>query len=63
MDRRQGSPIVNLKGTKNYDPSRPEGALIYKKADDATYTTHKLNKKTGEMEEVTVVRKTNSTKM
>ena len=26
-------------------------------------TTHKLNKKTGKMEEVTVVRKTNSTKM
>lgn len=63
VDKRQGTPKYNIKGKEWYDPSRPEGALIYKKADDATYTTHKLNKKTGEMEEVTVVRKTNSTKM
>lgn len=63
VDKRQGTPKYNIKGKDWYDPSRPEGALIYKKADDATYTTHKLNKKTGEMEEVTVVRKTNSTKM
>lgn len=63
VDKRQGIPKYNIKGKEWYDPSRPEGALIYKKADDATYTTHKLNKKTGEMEEVTVVRKTNSTKM
>lgn len=63
VDKRQGTPNYNIKGKEWYDPSRPEGALIYKKADDATYTTHKLNKKTGEMEEVTVVRKTNSTKM
>lgn len=63
VDKRQGAPKYNIKGKEWYDPSRPEGALIYKKADDATYTTHKLNKKTGEMEEVTVVRKTNSTKM
>lgn len=63
VDKRQGIPKYNIKGKEWYDPSRPEGALIYKKADDATYTTNKLNKKTGEMEEVTVVRKTNSTKM
>lgn len=63
VGKRQGTPKYNIKGKEWYDPSRPEGALIYKKADDATYTTHKLNKKTGEMEEVTVVRKTNSTKM
>lgn len=63
VDKRQGTPKYNIKGKEWYDPSRPEGALIYKKADDATYTTHKLNKKTGETEEVTVVRKTNSTKM
>lgn len=63
VDKRQGTPKYNIKGKEWYDPSRPEGALIYKKADDATYTTHKLNKKTGEMEEVKVVRKTNSTKM
>ena len=50
VDKRQGTPIVNMKGNKDYDPSKPEGALIYKTADDATlykpkYTT---NKKTGE---------------
>lgn len=63
VDKRQGTPKYNIKGKDWYDPSRPEGALIYKKADDASYTTHKLNKKTGEMEEVVVSRKTKSTKM
>jgi hypothetical protein len=33
VPKRQGSAIVNLKGSKDYDPSRPEGALIYKTAD------------------------------
>ncbi len=63
VDKRQGTPKYNIKGKEWYDSSRPEGALIYKKADDATYTTHKFNKKTGEMEEVVVTRKTKSTKM
>ena len=61
--KRQGTPKYNIKGKDWYDPSRPEGALIYKKADDASYTTHKFNKKTGKMEEVVVDRKTKSTKM
>ena len=33
VDKRQGTPKVNIKGTEDYDPSRPEGALIYKTAD------------------------------
>lgn len=63
VDKRQGSPKYNIKGKDWYDPSRPEGALIYRKADDATYITRKLNKKTGEVEEKVNTRKTNSTKM
>ena len=63
VDKRQGSPKVNLKGKEWYDPSRPEGALIYKTADDVEYTVKRVNKKTGE-EIVEVKRKTErSTKM
>lgn len=32
--KRQGSAYTNLEGKKGYDPTRPEGALIYKTADD-----------------------------
>lgn len=32
VDKREGSPYVNIKGAKGYDPSRPEGTLIYKTA-------------------------------
>ena len=31
---------------KSYDPKRPEGALIYKTADDLYYPEHKFNKET-----------------
>ena len=49
VDKRQGSPKVNIKGTKDYDPSKPEGALIWKTADDVEYTRTRVNKKTGEV--------------
>ena len=68
VTKRQGSPIVNMK-TKNgqpnpdYDPTRPEGALIWKKADDATYEKTKVNKKTGEVTTTTVTRTQGSTRM
>lgn len=55
VDKRQGSPKINIPGTSWYDPSRPEGALIYKKADDAEY----FSKKTGKI----VKRTQPSTKM
>lgn len=32
VDKREGSPYINIKGNKGYDPSRPEGALIWKTA-------------------------------
>ena len=68
VTKRQGSPIINMK-TKNgqpnpdYDPTRPEGALIWKKADDATYEKTKVNKKTGEVTTTTVTRTQGSTRM
>jgi DNA-binding CsgD family transcriptional regulator len=48
--KRQGTPSVNTKfkkdGTPNplYDPSKPEGSLIYKIADDVDYTYTKTYK-------------------
>ena len=61
--KRQGTPKINLKGKEWYDPSRPEGSLIYKTADDVEYTVSKTNKKTGITTEVTKYRKQKSTKM
>ena len=63
VDKRQGSPKVNIKGEKWYDPTKPEGALIYKTADDVEYTYSKVNKRTGEVETKTGRRKQQSTKM
>ena len=63
VDKRQGTPRVNLKGKEWYDPSRPEGANIYKTADDLEYTVKKKNPRTGEVTEVTKTRKQQSTKM
>lgn len=61
--KRQGTPKINLKGKEWYDPSRPEGSLIYKEADNATYTVKKTNKRTGEVTEVTKTHMQKSTKM
>lgn len=61
--KRQGTPKINLKGKEWYDPSRPEGSLIYKTADDAQYTITKTNKRTGVVEEITKTRTQKSTKM
>ncbi len=47
VNKRQGNPKVNIKGTKHYDPTKPEGALIYKDADDLYYPIQKRNKDTG----------------
>lgn len=63
VPKRQGTPKINIKGTPDYDPSRPEGALIYKTADDLTYTVTKTNKRTGEVTTVTRERKQQSTRM
>ena len=51
----KGSPHINLKGKPDYDPSKPEGALIYKLDPKATYVDPKTGK--------TVTRTVKSTKM
>lgn len=61
--KRQGTPQINIKGKAWYDPNKPEGSLIYKTADDATYEVKKINKKTGEETIVTKYRTQKSTKM
>lgn len=48
VPKRQGSPTINIKGNKDYNPSRPEGALIYKTADDLYYVDRSFNKTTKE---------------
>lgn len=48
VDKREGSPRVNIKGTEGYDPNRPEGSLIYKTASDKKlYYTQVKNPETG----------------
>lgn len=44
VDKRQGTPRINIKGTPHYDPTRPEGAYLYKTADDLEYQVKKKNK-------------------
>ena len=38
VDKRQGTPKINQKDKPWYDPDRPEGAYLYKTAQDADYT-------------------------
>lgn len=55
VDKRQGSPKVNTKLLSNgkpnpdYDPSKPEGSLIWKTSDDLYYPSRKYDKATGTM--------------
>ena len=55
VPKRQGSPRVNTKLLKNgqpnpdYDPSKPEGSLVYKTADDLYYPVRSYDKATGTM--------------
>lgn len=71
VDKRQGSPRINLKKNADrnkpgdiwYDPSRPEGALLYKTADNLEYTYTRTNKRTGEVTTITKHRHQPSTNM
>lgn len=47
VDKRQGMAYVNQKGKSWYDPDRPEGSLVYKKADDLYYVNGTYDKKAG----------------
>lgn len=46
VTRRQGQPKYNIKGDPDYDPTRPEGALIYKTADHPYYPVRRYDKNT-----------------
>lgn len=63
VDKRQGTPKINQKGKSWYDPSKPEGALIYKTSDDLEYTVTRVDKKTGKVATVVKSRTQKSTKM
>lgn len=63
VPKRQGSPRINLKGKDYYDPSKPEGAYLWKDADDLYYDVTKTNRKTGEKTTVTKMRTQKSTQM
>ena len=63
VDKRQGSPLINQKGKEWYDPSKPEGSIVYKVADDVEYQVSKVNKRTGEVTVTTQRRKQQSTRM
>lgn len=55
VDKRQGSPKVNTKTLSNgkpnpdYDPTKPEGSLVWKTADDLYYPDRSYDKSTGTM--------------
>lgn len=49
VDKRQGSYKINIPGSKDYDPTRPDGAKLWKKADDLYHPDRKYDKKTGLM--------------
>ena len=61
--KRQGTPKINKKGEDWYDPSKPEGSLIYKTADDVAYEVTRTNKRTGQVTTTTKYRMQKSTKM
>ena len=63
VDKRKGSPKINEKGKEWYDPSKPEGSLIWKTDPDAAYEVTKVNKRTGEITTTTKYIKQRSTKM
>lgn len=49
VEKRQGSYKVNMPGKDYYDPTRPDGAKLWKPADDLYYPERSYSKKTGEM--------------
>ena len=49
VNKRQGSYKVNMPGDKDYDPTRPDGAKLWKEADDLYYPDRKYDKSTGVM--------------
>lgn len=50
VDKRQGSYKVNIPGEDYYDPTKPDGAKLWKAADDLYYPDRSYNKNTGKVE-------------
>lgn len=64
VDKRMGQPKVNEKGKEWYDPTKPEGALIYKTVpEDQLYYTKYETKKDGTVKETIEKRTDTITKM
>ena len=63
VTKRKGTPKTNIKGTPYYDPTRPEGALLYKTDPNADYTYTKVNKRTGEVKTIQKQKTQKSTQM
>lgn len=61
--KRQGNPQINVNGKEWYDPSKPEGSLVWKTADDVDYEVTKVNKRTGEITTTVKQRTQKSTQM
>lgn len=61
--KRQGTPKVNVKGKEWYDPTKPEGSLIYQLSDNLEYQVSTTNKRTGEITVKTKKRTQKSTRM
>lgn len=49
VPKRQGTPHINIKGKPDYDPSLPEGALLYKISDDVYKPYTSKSSKTGKV--------------
>ena len=49
VDKRQGSYKVNMPDSKDYDPTRPDGAKLWKAADDLYYPDRNYDKATRTM--------------
>lgn len=61
INKRQGTPKTNIPGKSWYDPSRPEGALIYKEAPEQAFKNVSIDKKTNEKVWTTVYKKAQDT--
>ena len=61
--KRKGSPNINEPGKPWYDPTRPEGALVYKTDPKATYEIETVNPRTGKVTVKTKTSTQKSTKM
>lgn len=46
VDKRQGSYKINIPGSPQYDPTKPDGAKLWKVADDLYYPDRTYDKKT-----------------